>query len=210
MSANARDIVTLTIGFGVLPLAWLVWTSPVLRSWPLAVIIASSLVWVPAGFLLLVLWFHDNPASNMPGIRWLWRRLHSSKKLAAVAFPLTTVALFFTLLSLSLYGPDLTGFGLTRAGDKAFFAGLFTVGLGLVVASSWLGRKEDYSRTAHITGVSGSSGNTMVRPLPRASPGAQPTERQRENSRLSGVLVDLFGFSVIVAGVLLMSVSSLL
>ena len=210
MRATAKDVVTLAIGLGVLPLAWLVWTNSCFLSGPLIAIPITSLIWVPAGLLLLTLWFHDNPPSRLPRIASLWRRLQSSRELAALAFPLVTATLFLALLALAFRGLDVTGQGLPRAGDRAFFAGLFTFFAGLLIAASWLGQKEDYSRTAYITGGGGPQGQSMLKPFPRANPGPQPSENQRNYRKSSAVLADLFGFSVVIAGLLLMFVSSLL
>ena len=208
---GATDALMLIAGFGVLPLAWVAWTNSFFLSGPALLIPLTSIVWIPFGLLLLVIWFHDNPLSTLPGFRRLRGDIHMSPGKVGLMFPALTLGLFTVLFAFTAGKAVLTRSQLSAAGDNTFIAGLFTLMVGLVIAFSWLGEKEDYSRTAYvITGSSPGGGATGPRPFPRASPGTQPSDRQREDWKYGRVLADLSGMSVVTTGILLIIVSAFL
>jgi len=212
---GVTDVLTLVVGFGVLPLAWVVWTVDMFfLRFPGSLIRFTSLRWVPFGLLLLVIWFNDNPPSTLPGFRRLRGNIHTSPKRVGLMFPVLTLGLFLVLFSLTAGKAVLTRSELNAAESNTFFAGLLTLMTGLVIAFSWLGDKEDYSRTGYVLKGSGpgggTTGTTGPRSFPRASPGPQPSDRQREDWRYGRALADLFGLSVVTAGFLLMIASAFL
>ena len=209
MNDRAKDVVTLTMGFMVFPLAWLVWTNIVISPFWGGIARLTSLVWLPGGVLVLTLWFHDHPATRWSIFRFPGRRLEKSPKLIIALVPVMVVSLFLALLAVS-GGPALISrSGLYDAQQNTFFTGLVVLIVGLLISSSWLGAKEDYSRTAYV--LTGSPrGSLGPRPFPRASPDPQPTEHQRGDRKLASFAAELIGFSGMLTGLLLMISSAFL
>ncbi len=203
MNDRFGDVLTLLVGFGVFPLAVLVWATPG-SGWVAGILRLSSLLWVPGGVLLLILWFQDNPPSSLPIFRRIAKDLRLSPKATFALVPLTAVPLFLALLLITSGHAIMTGEGRYEAQSNSFMAGIFTLIGGLVITFGWLGGKEDYSRTAYVLKGSGTGAAYGPRPFPRADPGPQPSEQQRESQRRGALLADVLGLSVTVTGLLLM------
>src|SRR3989304_1207457 len=136
---GVTDALMLIAGFGVLPLAWAAWTNPFFRPFPAVLIPGTSILWVPFGLLLLVIWFHDNPPSTLPAFRRLRIDIHTSPRRVGLMFPVVTLALFLALFALTAGNAVLTRSGLSAAGDSTFVTGLFTLLAGLGHAAAFHG-----------------------------------------------------------------------
>ncbi len=209
---RAKDVLTLLVGFGVFPLAWITWTNaarPNTVSALWGILAVTSFIWVPGGVLILVIWFRDNPLSAQSVLGRLGKRLEKSRGMTLTLMSITVASLFLVLLALSGGNAILTRTGLYDAQSNTFLTGLVVLIFGLMISFSWLGAKEDYSRTAYVP-VGSSRGSLGPRPFPRASPGAHPTEVQREEGKLASTAADILGLSVALTGILLMIASAVL
>src|SRR2546425_4476957 len=160
----------------------MVWTyAPDSAPWGILVRVASFFL-VPTGILLLGLWFNDNPLHGLPVFGRLARRLETSPRMTLALVPLMVVTIFVTLLMLSTLLPILRPELDTQS--SIFLTGLLTLMAGLFVTFNWLGEKEDYSRTAYALKSSpDAKSGGGARPFPRASPGPQPSEQQRQDRK---------------------------